>query len=199
VPNLTTVTPTAANLLPVKVEELAAHLRLGVPDAALTTQLAALLAAARDYIEGQTGHSLAPATYRETLIPRKAVQLLRGPTVSAVSLRYWPASGGEQVVITGASLADYAVALIGFLPGEVILRDATLALELADRPDALSLDYIAGHAADECPPGLKQALLLLAALWHEERLPVNIDNIVNELPYGLQHLITHHRAGGWVG
>jgi hypothetical protein len=41
-------------------------------------------------------------------------------------------------------------------------------------------------------------VLLLAALWHEERLPLNIGNIVNELPFGLGYLIQQNRVGGWV-
>lgn len=201
--HLVVVTPTPAADLPVKVDALVNHLRLGAVDATQSAHLSALLSAARDYVEAMTGRSMALATYRESFTAPglreklPTLQLLRGPVVSVSGLTYRPADGSAAVTLAATPAGEMLPALTGLLPGALLITDSALALELADRPDALVVDYVAGYAAGHCPEGLRQAVLLLAALWFEERLPVNIGNIVNELPFGLAHLIQHQRVSGW--
>lgn len=198
--NIVTVTPAAT--LPVTTTALASHLKLGALDGDQTATLAALIAAAVDYIEGQTGRALAAATYRESFTaPRlrddpMILRLLRGPVTAVTGITYWPADGSAQVTLVASPAAAMLPPLADMLPGALLLTADALALDLAKRPDALAVTYQAGSSTS-CPPSLRHGILLLAALWYEEGLPVNIDNIVNELPFGLQNLINSHRVGGW--
>jgi len=201
--SIITATPDANS--PVTTAELIAHLRLPtVQDGAAITQLAALLNAAREFVEGQTGRGMAPATYRElfTAADVQAGAMLhfaRGPVTAITAIKYWPADGSARVTVTSVpSIAALLVEMGDMLPGAAFITSALTELSLYDRPDALTVDYVAGHALGACPDGLKHAVLLLAALWHEERLPLNVGNIINELPYGLGTLIQHQRVGGWV-
>ena len=203
--HLSTITATPAINSPITTAQLIAHLRLpSEQDAAAPTQLAALITTARDYVEGATGRGMAPATYRElfTAADVQADAMLhfaRGPVTAISALRYYPADGSARVVLTDApSIAALLVEMSDMQPGAAFITSSLAALSLYDRPDALTVDYVAGHALGACPDGMKQAVLLLAALWHEERLPLNIGNIINELPYGLGYLIQQNRVGGWV-
>jgi uncharacterized phiE125 gp8 family phage protein len=199
--SIITATPDANS--PVTTAELIAHLRLpSVQDGAAITQLAALLNAAREFVEGQTGRGMAPATYRElfTAADVQADAMLhfaRGPVTAITAIKYWPADGSARVTVTSVpAIAALLVEMGDMLPGAAFIASALTDLKLYDRPDALTVDYVAGHALGACPDGLKHAVLLLAALWHEERLPINTS--VNELPYGLGYLIQQNRVGGWV-
>ena len=203
--HLSTITATPAINSPITTAQLIAHLRLpSEQDAAALTQLAALLNAAREFVEGQTGRGMAPATYRELFTPADVqadamLHFARGPVTAISAIKYWPADGSARVTITSVpSIAALLVEMGDMLPGAAFITSALKELELYDRPDALTVDYVAGHELGACPDGLKHAVLLLAALWHEERLPLNIGNIINELPYGLGYLIQQNRVGGWV-
>jgi uncharacterized phiE125 gp8 family phage protein len=203
--HLSVITATPAANSPITTAKLIAHLRLPtVQDGAAITQLAALLNAAREFVEGQTGRGMAPATYRElfTAAEVKADAMLRfarGPVTAISALKYWPADGSARVTITSVpSIAALLVEMGDMLPGAAFVTSQLSALSLYDRPDALSVDYVAGHALGACPDGLKHAVLLLAALWHEERLPLNAST-VNELPFSLGAIIQHQRVGSFNG
>jgi uncharacterized phiE125 gp8 family phage protein len=203
--HLSTITATPAANSPITTAELIAHLRLPtVQDGAAITQLAALLNAAREFVEGQTGRGMAPATYRELFTAAEVqadamLHFARGPVTAISAIKYWPADGSARVTVTSVpAIAALLVEMGDMLPGAAFITSALTELALYDRPDALTVDYVAGHAPGACPDGMKHAVLLLAALWHEERLPLNVGNIINELPYGLGTLIQHQRVGGWV-
>ena len=200
--HLVVVTPAAAADLPVKVEALAAHLRLGAVDATTSAHLSALLSAARDYVEAMTGRAMASATYRESFTPAQAradsmaLHLARGPVVSVSGLTYRTGQDGSATTLGTEAASEILPPLAGLLPGQLLLTATATELDLTERPDALVVDYVAGYAPGACPEGLRQAVLLLAALWFEERLPVSFST-PSELPFGLQHLIQHHRVAGW--
>lgn len=202
---LSVITATPAANSPISTAELIAHLRLPtVQDGAAITQLAALLNAAREFVEGQTGRGMAPATYRELFTAAEVqadamLHFARGPVTAISAIKYWPANGSARVTVTTApAIAALLVEMSDMQPGAAFITSALTELALYDRPDALTVDYVAGHAPGACPDGMKHAVLLLAALWHEERLPLNVGNIINELPYGLEYLIQQNRVGGWV-
>lgn len=203
--HLATITATPPANSPVTTAELIAHLRLpSGQDWATITQLTALINAARDYVEGATGRGMAPATYRELftaaeLQDGEMLAFARGPVASITALKYYPADGSARVTITSTpAIAALLVEMSDMINGSAFVTSALSELDLYERPDAFTVDYVAGHALGACPAGMKQAAMFLAGLWHEERLPLNIGNIVNELPYGLANLIQQHRAGGWV-
>ena len=46
-------------------------------------------------------------------------------------------------------------------------------------------------------PTLIHAVRLLVAHFYELRTPVNVGNIVNDIPFGLRHLLESQRVSGW--
>lgn len=54
--------------------------------------------------------------------------------------------------------------------------------------EAVQITFTAGYGEDEAsiPPNLRHAILLLAAHFYDTRSPVNVGNIVNEIPMTLR-------------
>lgn len=172
---------------PITVAEVKDRLRITHTD-----DDAAILAycqAAREIVEGLTGRRIATATFRCVCggWGGSAVALGATPLVSIQSVKYWPAEGGSQV-----TLANY-IAITDTEPGQV-LWPINLP-DVAERPDAITIDFTAGGTP---PEDLRQATIMLAAWMYEQPMPVNIGNIVNELPFSLSHILTSHRVGGFI-
>lgn len=167
--------------------------------------IGALIPVAREIVENATGRALAPATWKLVASswpvvsnwPHRTgdlIALQRSPLVSITSVKYWPGDDGAQVTMTAGT--DYR-AITATTPGACQIIAASLP-DLADRPDAVEVVFVAGVAADATPAALRHAVLLTVAHLFEQRAPVNVGNIVNELPYGLRHLLESHRVGGWT-
>lgn len=203
--HLSIITSTPAANSPVTTAELVTHLRLpSVQDGGKLTELAALINTARGFVEAATGRGMAPATYRElfTTADLKADAMLRfsrGPVTAITAIRYYPVDGSARVVLTSApAISALLVEMGDMLPGSAFITSSLSSLSLYDRPDAFAIDYVAGHTIGACPDGMKHAVLMLAALWHEERIPTTAVSI-NELPFGLGAIIQQQRVGGFNG
>ena len=66
------------------------------------------------------------------------------------------------------------------------------------RRDAITVTFVCGYGSqpEAVPPGIRQAIRLTVSHWDKNRLPVT-DKAVNELPYGIQTLVSMNRKG-WV-
>ena len=187
---------------PLAVTDAAAFLRLA-PGAEDLATLQALLSVAREFVENHTGRALLPTGYRllstdwtggQITWSGDSITLDRSPLLSVQSVKYIAA--GETTLTTLAP-ADYAV-ITGTTPGGILLHVDPPAL--AERPDAVQIEFTAGHAtAAEIPAVLLHALRLLVSNFYEQRAPINVGNITSELPLGLRHLLDSQRVGGWVG
>jgi uncharacterized phiE125 gp8 family phage protein len=51
-----------------------------------------------------------------------------------------------------------------------------------------------GSAGDQVPAGIRQGMQLLVAHWYARREPVQVGNIVNEIPLTISHLWWPFRA-----
>lgn len=122
-----------------------------------------------------------------------SVTLDRSPLVSVETVKYYPADGGSLVTLSPGS--DYIV-ITGTTPGRIqLLIDPPAVF---DRADAIQIAFTAGAEAPENVPAiLIHAMRLLVSHLYENRLPLVIGNIVNELPYSLKHLLESQRVGGW--
>ena len=86
----------------------------------------------------------------------------------------------------------------GIEPGRIVLKSDETWPDLADRPDAVEITFVAGYAnATAIPAALKHSVKLIAANFYTERVPVNVGNIVGELPLNLKMLLDAQRVGGW--
>lgn len=193
------VTPPAVEVALVADDLVQQMLRLdGTTDAAYITHL---IAAARRYFEQQTGLALINQTVKASFdrIPAnrhgnlRHLELPRAPLVSVTSVNYIDDAGTAQTL----SASAYAVGNVGVDSafGRVSLKPDFSWPDLGDYPGAFSITFVAGYgaAATAVPEGHRYAILALAAWWYEQRLPVNVGNIVNAVPHHLDALIEQAR------
>lgn len=203
-----TVDPT---LEPVTLAEAQAFLRVDDTDSE-TDLINALIVAARESVENFTGRALLSQTWKLTMDAwpeptlyralgvrcddSRTITLERSPLASVTDVKYYPASGAAQATLDAAT---YYHVLTGPTPGVIVLKSDQSWPDLYDRPDAVEVTFVAGvSTAAAVPKLLRQAVLLQIAHLYENRTPINIGNIVNELPYSLKAMLESHRVGGWV-
>lgn len=174
---------------PVTLAEASAFLRLNVNTE--NSLVSALLAVAREVVESFTGRVLAASGWRLATESwgDGTIVIDRSPLVSVQSVKYWPADGSGQVTMGSGSY----VVVTATTPGVIVMSDMPA---LASRPDAVQTEFTAGSPG-AVPQSLRHAILLLVSHLFENRQPINIGNIVNELPFSVKHLLESHRVGGW--
>jgi uncharacterized phiE125 gp8 family phage protein len=197
---VTIVTPAAAE--PVTVAELREFLRVDS-----TTREARVLElfikGARAFFERSTGLILITQTLRATYdrVPRRSGATVRelelpvAPVQSVASVGYLDSAGVAQVFSSG-SYTVAAAATRPARPGRVVLTPSADWPSAGDYAGAFYVNFVAGYgtAASDVPADIRTAVLMLAAYWYEQRLPVNVGNIVNEMPLHFQSLIELHRV-----
>ena len=179
------ITPPAAE--PVSVSELKAHLR--VTHSADDAYLGELATAAREYAEQQTGRALAEQTreYTADAFPSNGVLRLGfAPVVSISSVKYLDEAGAEQTLAATVYTVDTQSE-----PGALVLKVDRAWPDTAKLPAAVRVRYVCGTTAR---PLLKQAVIFIAAHWYEQRLPVNVGNIINEIPHTLDAILWANRV-----
>lgn len=187
---------------PVSVKTVSDHCRVDSQDELLIIQ--GYVATAREYVEGQTGRALLTQSWRRTAdrfvdfredCAGRIILLDRTPLVSVESVKYYPADGSAQATLSPALYHVVSVSA----PGMVCLKDGETWPDVAKRPDAVEINFTAGAAdASAVPPTIRHAITLLAAHFYEQRQPLNVGNIVNEIPFALEALINSQRVGGWI-
>jgi uncharacterized phiE125 gp8 family phage protein len=165
---------------PVTVAELRGHLRLVSTNE--DAYLGTLIAAAREQVEHLTDRCLIPQTMtlRIDAFPsdRKWIELPAPPAVSVSAVTYLDSDGATQTLASG----NYSV-IVGSEPALLLLDDDQDWPDAQDTVGAVTITYLAGYAsAGVVPARLKMAVLWLAAWWYEQRVPVNVGNIVNAVP-----------------
>ena len=190
---LLTTTPPATE--PVTLAEAKAWLRVeGTEEDAL---IGALITAARQHIEGFTRRALVTTGYTLKLdaFPYDArnqsreIVLPRPPLASLTSIEYLDTNGALQTLNPTTYVVDtYAQ------PAKVFCRTETAWPATYTVPNAITLVYTAGYGTPAAiPAGLLIALRYIVAHWYELRTPVNVGNIVNEIPLTAQTLMWQER------
>lgn len=200
-PRLTVATAPAAE--PVTVAELKDHLHIDGTDE--DTKLTALLAAVRSVLEGITGRSFVQTKWtayfdawplvgayvgacqsREITLPK--VPLLAVAAVAVESIKYLDENGTEQTLSAASYSVEPGISLNWF--GRIRLKPDASIPALGDYPGALRVTFFAGYgAAADVPEEVKVLIKLLAGHLHTNPVPVNVGNIVNEVPMTLKFLI----------
>lgn len=182
---------------PWAVSDVELSLALRIDGTTDNAYLTAIIRAARQYFEGVTGLALINQTWRaawDHLPQGRELELTRGPLASVASVKVLDDASAESTVPAG----QYALGGVGYPRafGRVRLRSGYDWPTAGDVPDAVRVEFVAGFgaAAANVPADIRLALLHLVAHWYENRLPLNIGNIVNELPHSLQALIESHRV-----
>ena len=167
-----------------------AHLRVDTLDEdALIT---AYLSAAKGSVERSTGKKLTSGAVTQQVSgfpPRGGpLSMWYGPVTAIVSVAYDDAAGAEQ------TLADFR--LVEGVDAKLLPAFGDAWPSTAPGPGAVRITYTAGYAADEVPPALDQAVLLLVGHWYANREAVSVGNVVNEFPLGVEMLLAPHRGLG---
>lgn len=201
---LVVVTPPAAE--PVSTAD--AKLWLRVDTTADDTLIADLVKAARAVFEDLTGRTLIDTVYRAEWddLPRagtyagapvsRQLILPRGPLKASAPvdwIKYTDTAGAEQTFNSSNYTVDG-----GRDPGRygrLWLNESASWPDLGSYPGALRCQFTAGYgtAASAVPAEIATAVKLLVTHLYQKRDPINVGNIVNELPWSLAHLIEQHR------
>ncbi len=179
---------------PVTLDELKDYLR--IDDTSQDDLLNVLIEAARVRVEQQTRRALITQTVTAVFAdwPGDASDGLVLPVGNAAaisSVKYYDADNTQQTV----SSADYFL-VAATQPARLIFKDAFTSPDVFDREDAVEVVFTAGFGASAAsvPQLLKVAVMGLAAYWFEQRLPVNVGNIVNPMPLHVQTMINAYRV-----
>ncbi len=158
------------------------HLRLEEADDSEKDLIEAYIAAATAWIDGPTGW-LGRTIMTQTLELRcstfsGAAFLPYGPATEIVSVKYVSAAGAEETLVP----ATYEV-----VAGGLGLKAGASWPSLRGDAEGVRVQFKAG--ADNVPASVQQAALLLIGQWFRNRMAVNVGNIVNELPFGVEALL----------
>lgn len=183
---------------PITVEEAMAFIR--VDDDEETPIIGSLIKMAREYVELHTGRALIRQTWKATFDswPRltRRITLDKLPLISVDSVTYYDADNVAGTVFTDfvSELGD------GATPGFIERDFAAEWPDVYSRKNAISITFKAGYGTTgaSVPASLKHAMLLLVSNYYDQRAPVNVGNIVSEVPLNLRPLIDAYRVGGYV-
>lgn len=195
-PHFATLTPPESE--PLSYQSAADHLR--VDSEADLQYIEALISVAREYVESVTGR----VAYTQTLLVvgdswkslmrdrrDNLLRIGRSPVQSITSVKYY-APGATT--LTTLSTSDYRAVL--YAEPAMIQHLDNAWPELDDRPDAVQIEFVAGHSDDNPPPpGYLHAIRMLVAHLYEERKPIAFTSF-NEIPYTLTYLIEMQRMDG---
>lgn len=186
--------------LPVSVAEAKDHLQLPSDYTEKDSLLTRYIRTAQRVVETKTGlvcfHTTfnligdvfptTPLLWPNDWLLGRPFRPLRQPLVSVASITYRDPSG------TTATLSPSRYAVVAGKGGYVRLTDNTFWPAVSAFGGAIAIDFTAGfHASDPAsiPDTIRSAILLLVAHYWVNREPINIGNIVNEIPFSVRALL----------
>jgi len=183
---------TAPVLDPVTSSEVYRHLRL-VEDDTEKAYADAVADVAREYVEQNTGTALLTQTWEVRYDDwwDGVLELPYPPLQSVSSIKYIDNNGTEQTL----AASQYQVQTgepIGFVQWAA---NATIPVARAEA-GAVRIVFVAGYtSASLVPRSLKQALLLLAAQWFENREPTLLTGATPQtIPFAVEALLNQYRS-----
>lgn len=187
------ITPPATE--PVSSSEAKLHCR--VDGSTEDTLITALITAARQFVENDTGLALITQTWSVYLDAWPNTLLLPHSPASAVTSITYTDEDGVTATLDAAA---YTVRT-GFTPVRVVFdADALPTVTLADF-GAITVTYTAGYgAASAVPQPIRQAMLLLIGHWYRNREAVAAGNM-GPLSLAVDALLAPYRVnwfGSWV-
>lgn len=193
----------------VNVSEMKAHLRLNSDETAFDAAIGAYIDAATRFIQEHTGAQLCTATYKLHLDSfyqaawqhslgggqyaqgcGDQIWLQRPPLASVSSITYYDSDNSSQTLSSAYYVVDAKS-----MPGRVALASNYSWPSTYDRPNAITITYVAGFgAATAVPDTFKQAIKILAATWFKNAEAVS-DTMQAKLPFALEALLQMESTG----
>lgn len=196
-------TVTASSGSPVTKEEFKLHHRVSGNDE--DQYIDDLLRRATAYCEAQTGRTYLPRVMRLTMdrFPcgdRGYIYPPGPPLNSVASIIYAEASSGTSTTL---ATSNYTVDTYS-QPARIEPAYNTSWPAAREIVNSVTVQYTAGYGSTNSsaiplvPERAKQAILMLASHWYENREAVNI-GIVNDIPLGVTALLEMESAGSYTG
>ncbi|ALG75154.1 hypothetical protein VY88_26980 [Azospirillum thiophilum] len=183
------ITPPAAE--PVSLAEQKLHMRVDGADE--DTLIEAQIVAARMLCESHLCAAIVTQVWEWTLDGfLHRLEIPHGPVMSVDSVSYVDSAGVSRTLDPAAYQVDVTERPALILPAPGAAWPRTRA-QLAAVTVRFTLGF--GDAA-EVPGNIKSAVMLLAAHLYANREPINIGNIVNELPFTVAALLSADRQWG---
>lgn len=169
------------------------------------TYLNLVLATAREQFELRTGLALITQTWEASwdsipCSPRdgrryRRLVLGRAPLIALSSASYVNSDGTTVAWTLSGNLVAAGVGVRQEF-GRACLVPTADWPDLGEYPQAFKIQYTAGYgtAAASVPEGIRLAVLMLAAHWYQNRLPVAIGNIVTLLPDHMESVLAAWRV-----
>lgn len=197
---------TAPTASPVTLTEAKAHMRVDIADD--DTLIGSLITAATEHIEHLTRRQLMPATWRLSLdsfptqyqvkgagyreTPDGTDILLPRPNLTAIThIKYTDGEGTIQTLST-----DIYAAQTDEEPGRVTLKYGQVWPDTQEIANAVVVTYTSGYSTGSdaavsqaaVPKPIKQAILLLAGHWYENREATLTGSISKEYDFAISSL-----------
>ncbi|WP_417624956.1 head-tail connector protein [Paremcibacter congregatus] len=159
------------------------------------TYITGLVSAAESYLDGREGvlgRALVTQTWTGTLDARfpSEIKVPLPPLQAVTSIKYIDQSGVQQTL--DASMYDV---ITNTEPGLIVPAFGQCWPSVRCQRQAIEVVFVAGYGiASEVPKRVHRAVLFLVGHWYTSRVPVNIGNIVNDIPKTFDALIGTSRV-----
>lgn len=177
---------TAPTVEPVTAAEMRLHSR--IPTTEETPLIERQITAARRWCEGFLSQVMVNTTFDLTLdsFPDWTIAVPRCPLVSVTSITYLDSAGDSQTV----NSADYIIDT-KTIPARITPAYGDFWPVTQSRINAVTVRFVAGcgAAASNVPEHWKQAVLLLAGHWYENREGSLIGVMSKEIEFGVKSLL----------
>lgn len=179
---------------PVTRAEAKTHLRESSTDE--DDLIDGLIVAARKLVEAQTSRQLVTATWRLHLdcFPAGDIQIRKSPIASISSITYYDTNGDSQTWASSNYETDLVSEPARIRPAYNVSYPSTR----SGKPNAVTVQFVAGVAQGSVDQRAKQAILLLLSHWYENREAVVMGSF-SELPMAAQSLINSLRWTAYAG
>jgi len=186
-------TITAPTDEPISTTEVKSHIAIDISD--FDSQIGEYIKAATLYIEAETSRQICTATYDliTDRLPagRVEINIPKGQLQSITHIKYIDTDG----VQTTLDSSKYKVS-DSREPG--IIQPAFDEVWPTSRReiDAVEIRFVCGYGdSSATPEGIKQAALLLAGHYFQNREPVVIGTITASLPLSVNNILAHYKLG----
>jgi len=175
---------------PVTVAEQKAFSRVEYADD--DSIISGVLKAARECAENATNRKLITQAWRHYPADLRHIVLPFAPVQAVSSVTVWDEAGAAHVLTSGCYVAD------------IISEPATLEVKnlhgiALRRHNPLAVEFVCGYgdSGAAVPESIRQAIMLLAAHWYENRVAVAETALkFEELPMGVKYLLAPYRLWG---
>lgn len=173
---------------PVSRDEAKAHAR--VDGAAEDARIDALIKAARIEVENRTGRALVTQGWRivRDCVPRGGIiRLAPVPVATVDAVTLFDHDGTPRIL----NSSDYEIDVYS-APGRLLFKGGIAGP--ARSLNGIEVDLTCGYGgADDVPAPLKQAILMLAAFWYEQREAALVGAVAEPVSEGVSALIAPYR------